>query len=439
MKKLICLLSVLVAVACTANQEPGFDNSPVRNHQKRLPIDERFDRPTIRAVHIALDAMDELFHDKFTKITNGEIGYDVCYYTETELQSVFPDYEPTGQDTLMYLITFSNSNGFAMIAQDLRILGISDSGTITINDFTTAFDDTPQQRIPERQPIGTITRLTNCLLAFGQAYDSPVLRDSVIWDSVGQYTTDTKVGPLVPIKLNQNAPFNTFCFVANTTIPAYVGCVPVALANIFAANRTPNGMGGYPGNWASIISDWDTTLRTVPEPLPQWLAYIGREVNADYGAVSDGTGTPASVDEAYNYMLRLENIYHCYHDVTMILQPTYSDYISSVRSGKTVFCAGKNSTESGGAHAWVFDGYWERQYTYYYEYLFAGVGESVKKDKLIHCNWGWGGICDGYYGACQSIFDLNSPSSILDRLDRSESRNLRYAHADFYCIITYNL
>lgn len=48
MKRLIYLVSALIAVACTTNQGPE-------------PIDKIYNRPTSRAVKITLEAMDELF------------------------------------------------------------------------------------------------------------------------------------------------------------------------------------------------------------------------------------------------------------------------------------------------------------------------------------------------------------------------------------------
>ena len=81
--------------------------------------------------------------------------------------------------------------------------------------------------------------------------------------------------------------------------------------------------------------------------------------------------------------------------------------VDMLNNNKPVYIRGAENNNDDG-HAWVIDGYhkykideWERTF----------IGTFVDEERIIatynydllHCNYGWGGICDGYY--TEGIFD----------------------------------
>jgi hypothetical protein len=76
---------------------------------------------------------------------------------------------------------------------------------------------------------------------------------------------------------------------------------------------------------------------------------------------------------------------------------------------------GRRSLSNGGTsgHAWVVDGcIGYRQLVRVYNSNEVLLREYYLYRNLVHCNWGWEGVCDGYYET--SVFDLNNGAIIPD-------------------------
>jgi hypothetical protein len=73
-----------------------------------------------------------------------------------------------------------------------------------------------------------------------------------------------------------------------------------------------------------------------------------------------------------------------------------------------------------GGHAWVIDGSLQRKRTLRFE--FAEDGDVSTREEytpvMLHCNWGWGGKCDGYYTS--GVFNLSGgPAETEPGLDNT--------------------
>lgn len=90
-------------------------------------------------------------------------------------------------------------------------------------------------------------------------------------------------------------------------------------------------------------------------------------------------------------------------------------------------------------HAWVVDGFIrrERMVKIYDERTLKLSFSSMQSETLFHCNWGWGGTCDGYYAS--GIFNTDEDPKEWDEKDIHSDSKSNGNFKDFICIITYNL
>lgn len=91
---------------------------------------------------------------------------------------------------------------------------------------------------------------------------------------------------------------------------------------------------------------------------------------------------------------------------------------SALSLSKPIIICGWNSLRTVG-HGWVIDGckIFQVEHWIRYNYTSAPAEEYIEHTdnyNLLHCNYGWGGTCDGYYTS--GIFDTrnNLPGYDID-------------------------
>lgn len=207
------------------------------------------------------------------------------------------------------------------------------------------------------------------------------------------------IKPLVTCKWNQGDPYNLLC-------PEYynedgtkgdrsaTGCVATALAQVmyyykwpesvvvtiprhsFESNGHQISLPGIPKgtkiDWANMTDIYDAQSTDEQEiAVAELMLYVGQSVKMGYGPSSGAGfngGKPLALYFGYDDGTHSE----FRHNYTL---GEWTDLIySEIASGHPVAFAG---TSSGGAHAFVVDGY--------------------DGDGLFHLNWGWGGGSDGYF------------------------------------------
>ncbi len=93
---------------------------------------------------------------------------------------------------------------------------------------------------------------------------------------------------------------------------------------------------------------------------------------------------------------------------------------------------GRNT--NGDGHSWVADGWLYRTRIVYSIYNDGSKKKYMTQgQRLVHCNFGWGGTANGYY--YYGAFDLrNGPEAGYDGEDTSSSSDKYY---DMELIVTY--
>ncbi len=209
----------------------------------------------------------------------------------------------------------------------------------------------------------------------------------------------TKKGPLLETRWGQNTPFND-----NNSDDTAAGCVPVAVAQIIAWNEKPS----LPSQICpTITSTWDelkswrpvgtaiTDRTRIERDLATLLAGIGQGVHARYGIF--GSSETFAWPSAAKKFMKKRLGYNNARKRVGYKEGVIKDMV--VTKGKPVFIAGIDRNW-GGAHAWVIDGYMEQTRT-----ITKPTSTSTETRKLMHCNFGWQGDCDGYY--VSDVFDLD--------------------------------
>ena len=207
------------------------------------------------------------------------------------------------------------------------------------------------------------------------------------------------VNPLITTRWNQYAPYNNHC-----PYPAasngngdrcLTGCVATAMAQIMNYHKYPNhGVGSisydysYNGNsgslnfnfedvtfdWSNMLDNYDSNYSPQQADAVSWLmAACGASVKMGYSKTASA-GSFYRVDDAFLDYFDYErarfdsrSFYDDEHWMMMIF--------SNLSNGLPILYTGDRENKPG--HAFILDGYDE--------------------NGLVHVNWGWGGLSDGYY------------------------------------------
>lgn len=401
-KLIVPSIILLLLGSCNAQLEPTvYGDSPL---QHRLPYDG-LSQTSKEALEVAKIAMAELYPATYNHWSHGELDCTIEYFTTDDFHHFVYGYQPQSIDTVMYIINLSNNQGFVLINDSLELMGISADGNIFKRDFT----DFPTD-------IDFIEDAPRCMIT-GMALNDLYVRHSIATTVVPPsgpedyyaYPIDSVVitpwtatqlkGPFVEMKIGQGEPYNIMCFNDNGN-QAKVGCVAVAIANVFSANRFPDFI---TASWDSIVECWNscnsnhlfpmtyTGLTNRPHlcALAYNLNLIGNAVDMDYGTDRSG----ASNYKAMKYFQRVG-----YKNVS---RPEASkvDIKNLIYQNKTLYISAFDSINTNRGHAWVIDGI--ASFTQFRNvYRHGSVSESRKLNSmygLVHCNFGWDGDCDGYY------------------------------------------
>ncbi len=311
---------------------------------------------------------------------------------------------PIGIDTLIYVVNFSNNNGFVLVAADKRtepIFAIIEEGNFSFeqlekeeNDmFLTFLDHAISTELEDIKNFkdNLQTRATSKGWTILTQY-SPILKTQ--WSQGG--------------KSNPNS-YGKYC--PNKT----TGCTVTATAQILSHFKTPtrvswshNGFGGSSDlYWTQILSDCEKYNGVLsPERTPQSLdqvahlcRYLGNSFGADYN--SDGS-TGVKENKPIDWFNKWSGL-----KATKLKEYNESQIISAIKNGNPVYARGNSGRKKflgitikyTGGHAWVYDGY-------------ILATKNGKQQNLIHCNWGWGTGRNGYY--LSKVFDTNKGAEIKD-------------------------
>lgn len=211
---------------------------------------------------------------------------------------------------------------------------------------------------------------------------------------------------------------------------APAGCVPLALAQILAYKKYPENF-----TYNGIKVDWNKL-----EPV--YNNHSNEESRKMVAALIRGIGEHTIVWYTYYFAFgtpwKAEKFLRTigYNNARVYRHAQAEKILTMLRNDKPVFLAGVSGVIDG--HAWVIDGF-KRNVR---EKLTkrSGTHEVVKREKeenlYVHCNWGWGGKCNGYY--LWKVFDTRKgPEEIEPGVDWDNMQTDEYYFKRLFFTLTY--
>lgn len=294
-------------------------------------------------------------------------------------------------DTVLYVVNFSNNNGFAVLSADERVsmpFAVTEKGSYNLNTPAITQADSVSKFFLE-------TVANNIIVS---RWDNTSTTDGSNLENAGYEIVDLYQHELRTAWDQDGVYFEG-------TGEKYAGCVATALAQIFThyyGVLDPLYIYGNKINFQNLldesIASGDGTLSSNSnsesrEDVAALQLWIGKSSGADY----NNDGTPIDPKKALKFAksLGFETAPDRYtYDADRILSGllenkiTYMDGTDEAR-----YFIFEDWDWPVGGHAWVVDGY-------------AKVKKNGQTHNLLHVNWGWGGYKNGYYYA--GIFDSSN-------------------------------
>lgn len=328
-------------------------------------------------------------------------------------------------DTLFYVVNFANDKGFAIAGADDRdpkIYAIVEDGTFSYNDSTA---------------VGFNMFLSNLInmKLFNTMSENPDDTD----DHPGENPDDPDGGggggtgngnggnqdyfeymyPSLVTRWNQEGLYSMYC-----PSDCLAGCAPVAISQICSfleyptnINYTPAGATGYTYlNWnaikqESILNGGHQTSEGYMPQVALLIRYWGYKLDVDYEENEPaGVGPEHTIDIMQQMMPS---------QVSDLNDYNVDNVINDLNDGnKIIFMCGYARyyhiwlviPKYVDGHAWVVDGYIRQR-------------QNGEVTKYIHCNWGWGGLRNGYF--LSDVLNADE-SPVYDDFITSRSQNYRY-------------
>lgn len=313
-------------------------------------------------------------------------------------------------DTLMYIINFADNTGFAIVGADKRtdpIFAIIDEGNYNVRDFENEENE------------GFLTFMDFAI--------SKEIKDIITSDNMCQSRTTSKgwniiykIDPILKTKWSQGGTYDPNSF--GKYCPNKVtGCAVTATAQILSYYQTiSNVQWSYNGstgssnlNWERIMDDCENTggylsSYTTPQSIDEiahLCFYLGIAFNADYKIDKknpEKNSTGVGADKPIDWFNKWGGL-----KASKLTKYDDDKIATAIQFGKPVYARGNSGKKSflgvrtswTGGHAWVYDGY-----------IYASKNNEYHK--LMHCNWGWGGSCNGFF--ISNVFNTNVEPEIDD-------------------------
>lgn len=216
--------------------------------------------------------------------------------------------------------------------------------------------------------------------------------------------TTPDIAPLITLNLNQSFPFNAYC-PTDDGFTSSTGCVAVAMAQAMSVHRYPsraNGSHTYTSENTGIHSinydkeaeyDWDAIYNYEQDnnflEVARLMYHVGVSVDMQYGLMGSGAlivSVPQALTSHFGYDKK--TVY--YTTKTPDDNEWLNMILHELANGRAIIYGGSSSTSG---HCWNIDG-WKQS------------------TQMVHCNWGWAGIGNGYF-SLDNMTDSYQGSSFL--------------------------
>lgn len=364
---------------------------------------------------------------------------------------------------LLYVANFLNDQGYAILAADSRIpdpvICVTEQGSMSPEDFngSTALlsEADIQKEIKDFSlynaehddyyvggVIDVLERgghngrpevISNMLLQYaedmveGGGNPSPP-SPSNLYPQYGEWITVEGVNALLRTKWHQGSPFNDEMPIVRKYVysgpkgRAPAGCIPIAMAQIMAYNGLPKkirSVSSEPMPWDEIRAAC-TYETIVKNPIPytdvqkKMLSALLRAIAGRTTFVYTTNFSLGLPKFAFMFLVLSEG----YKNVR---EMAYSQRVieEMLDRNRPVIVVGFSSDLVG--HAWVIDGCIIQGRSKKIKGVSGEILNQFETRKLVHCNFGWGGVADGYYSP--GVFDTSNGPEAHDYVDRNTGKS----------------
>lgn len=327
-------------------------------------------------------------------------------------------------DTMAYICNFADSAGFAVICADDRVgcpvLACVESGSLgdsVDNPGLAIFLENAQAYMEEsilrfEEDKDSLMEVAERELAAQNSEQLVSLR-STYTGSYKLLKGTEEVTPLIYTIWGQSgSPYDRLMKACKSTKSgrAPAGCWAAAVAQLMAYYYYPERISG---NGMTLVVDWDalTNFRDAKclvggdvDQLAKLYAIIGKNVGMDYDC--DGSG--AKGKKVMSYLKSIGFTSCATSDYSFEKVKRQLDLkrpvLMSGDQKKVLFIKYEG-------HSWIVDGYSASKVEYYnYKlntetgYCFNTLQQTTYTNPLLHVNWGWEGVSNGYFAA--GCFDV---------------------------------
>ena len=298
-------------------------------------------------------------------------------------------------DTLLYLINYSNNEGFALIGRPTAsqaIYAISEKGSLDMSD--TVYNKPLAQFISSYMEDAYFAQLTPTII---NTINPPDLEDI-------NYRIYRKVNPMLPGKVSewsQFEPYNYYCPYVDGK-RGVVGCGPLALGMLLAYYQYPATIRERKVDWRAIVKDNLTIeIAILLESLAS-STYLNCEYK-DNKTWDNRETDPNRITKAMGnlgYAVGSAWAFEPYYlsvngEIIDNIENTLSFMKNGYNEAKAapLILFGESAPPYNERHIWIMDGYIQIER---FNTRFPNLPGQVEAPNL-HLVWGWGGKANGYF------------------------------------------
>ena len=432
MKQINLLFVILIAwllSGCTSDPTAMSESEPSLPTQEVshvVPVEHALEE--LQSVLDVIDSPSE--NDVVTRSGGVRCVKDVATVSSDILPVSTRSGETNDVENLFYIVNFEEENGYAILGADNRlesVYAIVDEGSLTPEELQQAVTISDEEAETNGELVFPLKMVVQAAAAgIGGPIGGIGVRDpfdpnkpapTLIRTEAGEYTTRYYIPPQIPVKWGQRYPYNAsvkqiggqYCL---------AGCPAIAVAQLLVANYYQHGsciesFRGERIDWNLIraaidhpktlmISEKDVLTPEAKE-VSRLIAAIGAMLNMDYGL--DGSGASMTDVQRCLVELQYKGVYnHTYRD-------SYVHKMIFERK-RTAIVNGESRVGRKSRHEWNLDGWFHRTRPVTYYYSDGGEYTADEGQVLIHCNFGWNGLCNGYYQS--GLFNLDQKPCVQE-------------------------